>query len=134
MDTEHKKYSECHNCKESDRKYIGHTDQQCPVVRRAKQSRAHIAEEQTSSESMSEDSVKGLLFSLDAKKLKSAFKAYAKDKKAKNKSAKKAAAKKAAKAAKKAKAHKAAKRKAKAKAADISSTSDEDGWMGNIYD
>ena len=71
---------------------------------------------------MSEDSVKELLFSLDAKKLKSAFKAFAKDKKAKNKSAKKAAAKKAAK------------RKAKAKAADISSTSDEDAWMGNIYD
>jgi hypothetical protein len=104
------------------------------VVRSAKQSRAHIAEEQTSSDSMSEDSVKELLFSLDAKKLKSAFKAYAKDKKAKNKSAKKAAAKKAAKAAKKAKANKAAKRKAKAKAADISSTSDEDGWMGNMYD
>ena len=52
----------------------------------------------------------------------------------KNKSAKKAAAKKAAKSAKKAAAKKAAKRKAKAKAADISSTSDEDAWMGNIYD
>ena len=26
------------------------------------------------------------------------------------------------------------KRKAKAKAADISSTSDEDAWMGNMYD
>ena len=51
-----------------------------------------------------------------------------------NKAAKKAAAKKAAKAAKKAKAHKAAKRRAKAKAADISSTSDEDAWMGNMYD
>ena len=134
MDPEHKSYSECHNCKESDRKYVGHTDRQCPVVRNAKQSRAHIAEEQTSSDSMSEDSVKELLFSLDAKKLKSAFKAFAKDKKAKNKSAKKAAAKRAAKSAKKAAAKKAAKRKAKAKAADISSTSDEDAWMGNMYD
>ena len=37
------------------------------------------------------------------------------------------------KAAKKAAAKKAAKRKAKAKAADISSTSDEDAWMGNMY-
>ena len=51
-----------------------------------------------------------------------------------NKAAKKAAAKKAAKSAKKAAAKKAAKRKAKAKAADISSTSDGDGWMGNMYD
>ena len=72
-DPDHFKYSQCHNCKESDRKYIGHTDKQCPVVRKAKQSRAHIAEEQDSSDSMSEGSVKEMLLSLDAKKLKSVF-------------------------------------------------------------
>ena len=87
MDPDNYTYAECHNCQESDRKYIGHTDSQCPVVRKAKQSRGHIAEEQDSSDSMSEDSMKQLLCSLDAKKLKSAFKAYAKDKKAKKTSA-----------------------------------------------
>ena len=48
-------------------------DYQYARERKAKQSRAHIAEEQDSSDSMSEDSVKEMLLSLDAKKLKSVF-------------------------------------------------------------